>query len=85
MSVPGSGTGHRVGRPVSRPRVRPELRLPAGNVPASRQCVRPDLGAVAPGKRADLLVLNADPTADIDNLRDLSTVILNGAPVVDKR
>ncbi|MCE4948383.1 amidohydrolase family protein [Streptomyces albulus] len=59
--------------------------LAAGTSGASRQCVRPDLGAVALGKRADLLVLNADPTADIDNLRDLSVVILNGAPVVDKR
>ncbi|WP_275462346.1 amidohydrolase family protein [Streptomyces noursei] len=59
--------------------------LAAGTSGASRQCVRPDLGAVAPGKRADLLVLNTDPTADIDNLRDLSVVILNGAPVVDKR
>jgi imidazolonepropionase-like amidohydrolase len=40
---------------------------------------------VAPGKRADLLVLNADPTADIRNLRELRMVILNGELVVDKR
>lgn len=59
--------------------------LAAGTSGASRQCVRPDLGTVAPGKRADLLVLNADPTADISNLRDLSMVILNGRPVLDKR
>ncbi|KAK1179752.1 amidohydrolase family protein [Streptomyces sp. NBS 14/10] len=58
--------------------------LAAGTSGASRQCVRPDLGTVAPGKRADLLVLNADPTADIGNLRDLSIVILNGGLVVDK-
>ncbi|MGO4747186.1 amidohydrolase family protein [Streptomyces sp. 2MCAF27] len=59
--------------------------LAAGTSGASRQCVRPDLGTVAPGKRADVLVLNADPTADIGNLRDLSIVILNGGLVVDKR
>jgi imidazolonepropionase-like amidohydrolase len=57
--------------------------LAAGTSGASRQCVRPDLGTVAPGKRADLLVLNADPTADISSLRDLSMVILNGRPAVD--
>ncbi|WP_437104376.1 hypothetical protein [Streptomyces sp. enrichment culture] len=48
-------------------------------------CVRPDLGAVAPGRRADLLVLNSDPTADIDSVRDLGMVILNGALTVDRR
>ncbi|MFC8826692.1 amidohydrolase family protein [Streptomyces sp. NPDC057137] len=59
--------------------------LAAGTSGAARQCVRPDLGAVAPGRRADLLVLNADPTADIGSLRDLGMVILNGELVVDKR
>lgn len=58
--------------------------LAAGTSGASRQCVRPDLGTVAPGKRADLLVLDADPTADISSVRDLSMVILNGRPAVDK-
>ncbi|MEU7558406.1 amidohydrolase family protein [Streptomyces eurythermus] len=59
--------------------------LAAGTSGASRQCVRPDLGAVAPGKRADLLVLNSDPTADIGSIRDLGMVILNGELTVDKR
>ncbi|MFF9002256.1 amidohydrolase family protein [Streptomyces achromogenes] len=59
--------------------------LAAGTGVASRQCVRPDLGTVAPGKRADLLVLNADPTADIGNIRDLAAVILNGELTVDHR
>ncbi|MES4909501.1 MULTISPECIES: amidohydrolase family protein [unclassified Streptomyces] len=59
--------------------------LAAGTSGASRQCVRPDLGTVAPGKRADLLVLNADPTADIGNLHNLSMVILNGELALDKR
>ncbi|MFE9355198.1 amidohydrolase family protein [Streptomyces olivaceoviridis] len=59
--------------------------LAAGTSGAARQCVRPDLGTVVPGKHADLLMLNADPTADIGNLRDLSVVILNGELAVDKR
>ncbi|MET7321866.1 amidohydrolase family protein [Streptomyces sp. NPDC005549] len=59
--------------------------LTAATSGAARQCVRPDLGTVAPGKRADLLVLNADPTADIGNLRDLSVVILDGRVVTDTR
>jgi imidazolonepropionase-like amidohydrolase len=59
--------------------------LAAGTSGASRQCVRPDLGAVAPGKRADLLVLNSDPTADIGSIRDLGMVILNGELTVDRR
>jgi len=59
--------------------------LAAGTSGASRQCVRADLGTVAPGQRADLLVLNTDPTADISNLRDISMVFLNGELVVDKR
>ncbi|MGV9350297.1 amidohydrolase family protein [Streptomyces spiralis] len=59
--------------------------LTAGTSGAARQCLRPDLGTVAPGKRADLLVLKGDPTADISNIRDVSIVILNGALAVDKR
>ncbi|MDN3258599.1 amidohydrolase family protein [Streptomyces sp. CSDS2] len=59
--------------------------LAAGTSGAARQCVRPDLGTLAPGKRADLLVLNADPTEDIGNLRDLGMVFLNGELAVDKR
>jgi imidazolonepropionase-like amidohydrolase len=63
----------------------PVQSLVAGTSNAARQCVRPDLGTVAPGKRADLIVLTADPTQDISNLRKLSITILNGEIVVDKR
>ncbi|MFL4909929.1 amidohydrolase family protein [Streptomyces sp. MMS24-I2-30] len=63
----------------------PVQSLVAATSGAARQCVRPDLGAVAPGKRADLIVLTADPTQDISNLRELSMTILNGRIVVDKR
>ena len=42
-----------------------------------------DLGVVAPGKLADLLLLEGDPTTSIGDLRKLSMVIQNGAIVVD--
>lgn len=59
--------------------------LVAATSAAARQCVRPDLGTVAPGKRADLIMLAADPTQDIGNLRELGMTILNGEIVVDRR
>jgi imidazolonepropionase-like amidohydrolase len=63
----------------------PAQSLVAGTSTAARQCVRPDLGAVAPGKRADLIVLTADPTQDITNIRKLAMTILGGQIVVDNR
>jgi imidazolonepropionase-like amidohydrolase len=46
---------------------------------------RSDMGIVAPGKRADLILLTADPTQSTSNLRKLSMTILNGEVVIDKR
>jgi len=37
-----------------------------------------DVGTVTAGKRADLLVVDADPLADVANLRRISLVIANG-------
>ncbi len=37
-----------------------------------------EAGTVAVGKRADLVVLDADPTADIANIRRIETVFLGG-------
>ncbi|MFZ3572180.1 amidohydrolase family protein [Streptomyces sp. BH097] len=59
--------------------------LAAGTSGAARQCVRPDLGTVTPGGRADLLLLDGDPTADIGHLRDLRLVVLDGRVVVAER
>jgi hypothetical protein len=58
--------------------------LSATNAP--HQLMKTDyrLGTVAIGKQADLVVLDADPTADIRNLRKVSTVVKNGA-VIDTR
>jgi imidazolonepropionase-like amidohydrolase len=40
-----------------------------------------DLGAVAPGKSADFIVLDANPLDDITNTRKISAVYLRGAAV----
>lgn len=37
-----------------------------------------ELGQIAPGRRADILVLDADPTASIWNVRRISTLIFDG-------
>ena len=42
---------------------------------------RPDLGTIEPGKIADLVVLSADPLADIHNLRQVAAVWKEGKPV----
>jgi imidazolonepropionase-like amidohydrolase len=36
------------------------------------------MGSVAPGKVADLVLLDADPTADIHNARQIQSVVLAG-------
>lgn len=40
-----------------------------------------DLGTIEPGKSADLLVLDADPVADIRNTRTIHAVYVAGKPV----
>jgi hypothetical protein len=37
-----------------------------------------ELGQIAPGRRADILVIDGDPTANIWNARRISTLILDG-------
>ena len=38
----------------------------------------PEFGTLAPGKLADLIVLNRDPLADIANTRDIDRVMQGG-------
>ena len=40
-----------------------------------------ELGQIAPGRRADILVVDADPTVNIWNVRRISTLIEDGALV----
>jgi hypothetical protein len=42
-----------------------------------------DLGQIAPGRRADILVLDADPTTNIWNARRIATLIFDGS-VIDR-
>ncbi len=57
------------------------LKAATGNAAACLR--RPDLGVVAPGNAADLLLLDADPLADIRNTRRIATVIRDGR-IVDR-
>ncbi len=63
----------------------PAQALVAGTSTAARQCVRADLGVLAAGKRADMILLGADPTTNISNIRKLTMTVLGGEVVVDKR
>lgn len=62
----------------------PGQSLKAGTSSAARHCRRSDIGTIATGKRADLIVLAADPTENIGNLRTLRMTILGGEIVVDR-
>ncbi|MBP6717036.1 MAG: amidohydrolase family protein, partial [Acidobacteria bacterium] len=48
-------------------------------VPARVMKLDKTSGTIAPGKRADLVVLDADPLANITNIRTASRVVVNGA------
>ena len=50
----------------------------ATRVPAESMGLAKDTGTIEAGKRADLIVLNADPLANIANIRKLRWVIANG-------
>jgi len=41
----------------------------------------PDRGQIAPGKRADLLLVNGDPTSDIQKTRDIAAVWKDGVKI----
>jgi len=57
--------------------------LAAATSTAAAHLERPDIGAVAPGKRADLILLAGDPIDSISNLRSLRLTIQNGGIVFD--
>ena len=54
--------------------------LAASTVVAARAAgIAAEAGTIEAGKRADLVVLDADPTADISNARRVRHVMRNGA------
>lgn len=57
----------------------PEQVIQAATINAARMIGRESsLGSVAPGKLADLLILDADPLSDIHNVRSVYRVVKNG-------
>jgi imidazolonepropionase-like amidohydrolase len=50
----------------------------ATRVPAESMGLGKDTGTIEVGKRADLIVLNADPLAQISNIRKLRWVVADG-------
>jgi imidazolonepropionase-like amidohydrolase len=50
----------------------------ATRVPAESMGLAKDSGTIEPGKRADFIVLGADPLANIANIRRLNLVVANG-------
>ncbi len=59
----------------------PRQALAAATSNYSEQFGWRELGQIAPGRRADLVVLGADPTLDIRNSTSIETVILGGVTV----
>ncbi|HUH12942.1 MAG TPA: amidohydrolase family protein, partial [Longimicrobiales bacterium] len=59
--------------------VTPAEALRAATAEAARHAGRGrEVGTVAPGMRADLLLLRADPTTDVGALREIESVVLEG-------
>jgi hypothetical protein len=50
----------------------------ATTVPATVMGLDKEVGTVEPGKRADMILLDANPLENISNIRSVSTVVTNG-------
>lgn len=73
---------HEVDLLVDRAGLTPGDALLAATGRAADRLGQKDLGRIAPGALADLVVLGGDPTADVRALRDVKAVYLGGLPVV---
>jgi imidazolonepropionase-like amidohydrolase len=59
----------------------PMAALRAGTINGARALGMEDqIGSIAPGKRADLFVIDGDPLSDIRNTRNVALVLLEGVP-----
>ena len=63
----------------------PTEALRAATTTPARRFGLSDRGRIAPGRRADLLLVRGDPTADITATRQIERVWKNGAPVQRQR
>ncbi len=50
--------------------------------PAAALGIQDSIGTVEPGKEADLLVVNGDPSQDLERLRDVAAVFKGGVRVL---
>lgn len=71
-------TGHRELEIYVRLGMTPMQALVAATSAAARHLNQSDLGLIAPGHRADLLILNSNPLEDIRNTRSIAAVYLGG-------
>lgn len=71
-------TGHRELEIYVRLGMNPMQAIMAGTSTAARHLGLDDMGQLAPGFSADLLVLSANPLADIRNLRRIDSVYIRG-------
>jgi imidazolonepropionase-like amidohydrolase len=69
---------------MARAGLSPRQILRAASIDAGAALGRPDLGHLAPGAPADLLVLDADPLVDSANLARLRLVIAAGRPFLPR-
>jgi hypothetical protein len=63
----------------------PVAALRAATVEAARYLGDPKAGAIAPGMRADMVLLDADPLANIANTTRIRAVVVNGRPYARDR
>ncbi|MFC7564468.1 amidohydrolase family protein [Actinomadura namibiensis] len=59
----------------------PRAALAAATSAPAREFGLTDRGRIAPGLRADLLLVDGDPTTDITDLRAITAIWKNGHPV----
>jgi imidazolonepropionase-like amidohydrolase len=63
----------------------PTAALRAATIVPARWLGADDIGSVEPGKHADLIALDGDPTEDVSALRSLHWVMKGGQVVRDDR
>jgi imidazolonepropionase-like amidohydrolase/ABC-type multidrug transport system permease subunit len=77
----GPALVHEVELLVARAGLTPSAALAAATSTAADRLGQKDLGRIAPGAVADMVVLGGDPTRDVRALRDVKAVYLGGLPV----